>query len=174
MWHNLGMRGGNQYRTRPRARLFAPVASLLSQIADRRQDRKMSAGTRLAIQIRRSDDAKPTGLEQQARHPDWDVRTAVAEHPGCPPEVLLQLARDPEPEVRCAVAGHPHCPPAALQLLAADQDDDVRWLTARHPATPPPVLERQLSDPSREVAQAAANNPKLPRAARAMWDLTQQ
>jgi len=145
------------------------VAALLSQIANVRQQRELTASTRQATQNR---EAFAAGSKQRAQNPDWWVRAETAKHPNCPPEVMQQLAHDLEPAVRHNVAANPHTPPAVLEQLAADPEPDVRWYVADNPATPDETLQRLLSDPYQTIAQQAAANPGLPPAAIAMWQLT--
>lgn len=88
-------------------------------------------------------DAAPEWL----RHSDPQAQWAVAGRAQLSPERLRQLATWREWQLRAAVAQHPGLPADLLGALAADSDYGVRLSLAAHPALPPEVLKKLQQDP---------------------------
>jgi len=123
-----------------------------------------------------------------ARHPDSEVRLALARHPAATPEILGQLTSDGSKEIRRLSAGHPKTRAADLQLLVragstpnlmglSEPDpampvEDIRalldggvWarqLAVRHPTTDGDTLARLLCDREPKIREWAAVHPNLP------------
>ncbi|HEY9719645.1 MAG TPA: hypothetical protein V6C69_19355, partial [Trichormus sp.] len=62
-----------------------------------------------------------------ARHPDWRIRSAVAENANTPLELLWLLAKDGVPEVKLKITENYNCPLDLLETLKEDADPYVAW-----------------------------------------------
>ena len=104
-------------------------------------------------------------LQWGSDHYSFRVRTAVAENPSAPPNMLQKLAGDDDKDVRKAVAGNASSWIQTLEQLAEHKyfyDYDVREAVASNPSTPSQVLEHLASDEHPRVRRAIAVNPKTP------------
>jgi len=99
-------------------------------------------------------------------------RTDAIIHPNCPTGLLIELSQHPNHYVRADVATNPGCPPDVLRHLAGDAHWDVRERVAHNLSSPADTLVTLLQDTVSSVQRTAAENPRLPRHARAMWQLT--
>jgi hypothetical protein len=105
--------------------------------------------------------AKPQ-VSEVARHPDVDVRVALALHEEAPAELVIALLTDSDPNVRAAAVRQTAVldgPQAAR--AAADPYGVVRRLVAGRDSTPAHLLRKLLCDPVPQVAVVAAANPAV-------------
>ena len=77
---------------------------------------------------------------------DLMVRSALAGHPNCPPEVLYFLASDKEAAVRFIVAQNERTPRQADMLLASDSDKSIRERLAEKISHLTPQLPQDSKD----------------------------
>ena len=92
-------------------------------------------------------------LRLLAADADYDVRSAVAAHPGVARSVLTRLAGDSVVQVRRAVVQKAELPAVALDGLLLDDDNDVREAALTHP---------NLGPHSRQLADALARGMTIP------------
>jgi hypothetical protein len=135
-----------------------------------------------------SPDVPPEVLDKMARHPNAEVRMAVARHPAITPELLGWLVTDGTKEVRRFVANNPRTNPADINLLVkagstpdlmqlSDSNPEMeateldtlsrrglwaRQLVVRHPNTSPNTLARLICDAAPKIREWAAVHPNVP------------
>jgi predicted DNA-binding WGR domain protein len=139
-----------------------------------------------------SDAIKVGLLREMATDASSEVRTIVAEHKLCPPELLFFLAEDDDESVTSKVVAHPkvsaetrtevlssfatskesyfrgiaagdtNCPPSLLEKLAQDKDDYVRSKVAANRMCLQTVLEKLAADKKVDVRVDVAGNPNCP------------
>jgi hypothetical protein len=123
-----------------------------------------------------------------ARHPDLEVRLALARHPAATSKILGQLVSDGSKEIRRLAASHPNIRPADLALLVragstpnlmglSEPDPAMpaaeiqalleggvwaRQLAVRHPNTDGDTLARLLCDREPKIREWAVVHPSLP------------
>jgi hypothetical protein len=142
----------------------------------------------VAVQQLSSADAPLEVLDKLARHPNAEVRMAVARHPAITSELLGWLVTDGEKEVRRFVSKNPRTKPADIDVLVkagsapdlmrlSDPDPNmeiteldalsrrgmwVRQLVVRHPNTSPDTLARLVCDAEPKIREWAAVHPNAP------------
>jgi hypothetical protein len=142
-----------------------------------------------SVQQLSSADAPPEVLDQLARHPNAEVRMAVARHPTITPALLGWLVTDGTKEVRRFVANNPRANPADIDLLVkAGSTPDLMqlsepnpemevsvldtlsrkglWaqqLVVRHPNTSPDTLGRLVCAAEPKIREWAAVHPNAPK-----------
>ena len=92
-------------------------------------------------------------LDVISRFPDMKIW--VAHNKTVQIEVLEQLARDPDPNVRTAVAMKNKLTPSLIQLLSTDPAAAVRERIAYHKKTPIQILRLLVADPVVSVSHVA-------------------
>jgi hypothetical protein len=133
-------------------------------------------------------DVPPEILDKLARHPNAEVRMAVARHPAITPKLLGWLTTDGEKEVRRFVINNPHTNPADIDFLVkAGSTPDLmqlsdpnlemqateldalsrqglwaRQLVVRHPNTSSNTLTRLVCDAEPKIREWAAVHPNAP------------
>lgn len=133
-------------------------------------------------------EAAANELAALARHPQSEVRLALARHPNTPTEALTELATDRSADVRRLAARHPNLDPGHHDELVgagssrdltmlSDPDPDLdpesldrlargghwaRHLAVRHPATAPDTLARLLCDSDGKLREWAAAHSSAP------------
>lgn len=124
--------------------------------------------------VLRNKSCPPSVLRYLGEKPNTsaNVLELVAAHSNCPSDILNALVGQRlSLGVRMKALCNPKCPPEALGPLAKDNDYRVRICVAKHRRCPPETLQELLQDRDLEVRQAALGNARLPRAARAMYQL---
>ncbi len=128
-------------------------------------------------------------LDPLVRHPQAEVRLALARHPAATADIIGALAVDRVAELRRTAAGHRLMDPDAHSLLVcagstqdlahlappdptvaeadlaalADGGYWARQLVVRHPDAPPEVLAHLLCDEDPKLREWAAAHPGVPR-----------
>ena len=103
------------------------------------------------------NDATPAHLLRRwLRHPDAELRAALARHPALGAEELGELAQDPAFVVRLAVAVNPRTPRAALRWLARDESGKIRAAVASNPACDP-ATRQELQRDERPLVRRSAS-----------------
>ncbi|MFF4344462.1 hypothetical protein ACFY00_31625 [Kitasatospora sp. NPDC001540] len=127
-------------------------------------ERLLADGAEPGWLARRAELPAPV-VEAALRHPQWQVRAALAERPGLSAQALAVLAGDRERRVRRAAASAAHrvaLPPAVLAALAADRDPDTRRRVPGCAGLPPELLVRLAQDGSALVRAAAVRAESWP------------
>ena len=92
----------------------------------------LSAQTKTQLQHTAANPTTPTRMVHWlAKHPDSDVRAAVAENANAPAEALRILCTDLDPNVRYQLADQYHMPQHILQILSNDENPYVACRAAR-------------------------------------------
>ena len=109
----------------------------------------------------------PIHLEQLAKHPDENVRSALLDNRNLPSNVMLELACDSSVSVRCKLAKknqyrNQQTPGEILEMLADDESEKVRELVAENPNTPVGGLVKLANDSSQNVKKKLVGNSKTP------------
>ena len=108
-------------------------------------------------------DRVPALLKSLLKHPDGDVRGAVARHPALELDQLQGLLEDPRSDVVACAASNPRVPIQELLRLGTSDEKTIRIAVARNPTAPVHLLDRLLSDPSPYVRAAACANATIPK-----------
>ncbi|NEP79477.1 MAG: hypothetical protein F6K39_15655 [Okeania sp. SIO3B3] len=121
-------------------------------------------------------------LEQLAKHPDENVRSALLDRQTLSSNIMLELVCDSSVSVRSKLAKknrHRKTPGEILEMLADDESEKVRELVAENPDTPVEVLVKLGNDSSENVKKKLVSNPNTPsnvleKAVRKLWDRQKQ
>ena len=109
-------------------------------------------------------------LEQLAKHPDENVRSALLDNRnflsgGLGTKLLRELARDQSVSVRNKLARkdrNRQTPGEILEMLADDESGQVRQLVAENTDTPVEALVKLANDSSKYVKEKLVANPNTP------------
>lgn len=103
-------------------------------------------------------------LEQLAKHPDENVRSALLHNEDLPSNIILELACDPSIYMRSSLArqNRRQTPAKILEMLADDESEEVRLRVAENPDTPVETLVKLANDSSENVKNKLVSNPNTP------------